>query len=336
MNRIRRIINSKWLQHSVFWVLSIYAIGSYFSISNFFQIIDLIYAIIFHIPLMILVYLNLNWWIPRYLSRGKYWKYLLATIGNIGIAYLAHEGVFEFVLPLIPEIYMVSFIDVQVLFTIFLIYMVVSTLYWLAKSWYHLQSIEKEKLTVELNSLKSQVNPHFLFNSLNSIYSLSLQNDQRTPQVILELSELMRYMLYKVGDDKVPLTKEIEIMKVYIDLQKLRADKSTKIEFEIIGDPEDVEVAPLLFMPLIENSFKHGVKGASEQAFVNIKMRIKSYEVRFDIENNKGQVDDPEKGKYGGIGLENVKKRMSLIYPDSRLDIKETNEVFKVTAVIDL
>ncbi len=336
MSFLTKLINSKWIQHLAFWVLSIYVIGSYFSISSIFKFIDIIYALVFHIPLLLLVYVNLNLLVPRFLQVRKYFLFLVLSAANLGLAYLVHELVFEIVLPLIPSIYMVSFIDWQILVQIFVIYLTVSTLFKLSRSWYTLQNVEKEKLALELSSLKTQVNPHFFFNSLNSIYSLALKKDDRTPEVVLELSELMRYMLYEVGDEKVPLTKEIEIMNAYLDLQRLRADESTRIDFKVEGEVEDKMIAPLLFFPLIENSFKHGVKGTSQAAYVDIRMSIHENELEFEISNNQGQVDDVEHGKFGGIGLENVRKRLNLIYSSADLQIQNTLDMFTVKIKLTL
>ncbi|MBO3698220.1 sensor histidine kinase [Roseivirga sp. E12] len=330
-----KIINSKWLQHPVFWVLSIYAIGDYFSISNFFKFIDFFYSCLFHIPLFFLVYINLAVLVPRFLQKGKYLQYGFLAIVLMQATYGLHELTFEVLLPLLPtEYYMVSFTDYEVLVTVFLIYLVLTTLFKLSKSWYQLQRVEKEKLSIELNSLKSQVNPHFLFNSLNSIYSLALSQSDQTAETVLELSNLLRYMLYEVGDDKVELSKELEMLENYIELQKLRADQSTKVTFNISGDPADKQIAPLLFFPLIENSFKHGVKGVSDDGFIDLQLDL-SKGIELTLKNNKGQVDDMEEGKYGGIGLENVKRRLALIYPGKHIfEVNETDSVFEVKLTI--
>lgn len=335
MRILYKVINSKWFQHPVFWVLSIYAIGDYFSISNFLKFIDFFYALLFHIPLFFLVYMNLGLLIPKFLQKSKYLTYALLVVLLVNIGYGLHELTFEYLLPLLPtEYYMVSFTDYEVLITIFLIYLVLTTLLKLSKSWYQLQRVEKEKLSIELNSLKSQVNPHFLFNSLNSIYSLALTKSDQTAETVLELSNLLRYMLYEVGEDKVELTKELEMLENYIELQKLRSDQSTHVSFNVVGDPNQHKIAPLLFFPLVENSFKHGVKGVSDSAYVDISLNVEEG-ITFIIKNNKGQIDDMEDGKYGGIGLENVKRRLELIYGGKHdFVINETKNDFEVKLTI--
>ncbi len=333
--KVNKIINSKWIQHPVFWVLSIYAIGNYFSISSLLKFIDFFYSALFHIPLFFLVYVNLRVLIPRFLQKGYYIVYGISAVLLVGTTYLIHELTFEVVLPLLPtEYYMVSFTDVEVLFTIFAIYLSITSLIKLSKSWYTLQKVEKEKLTIELNSLKTQVNPHFLFNSLNSIYSQALAKSDQTADTVLELSNLLRYMLYEVGEDLVDLSKELEMMENYIELQKLRLEKGTDVVFNISGDIEGRRIAPLLYFPLVENAFKHGAKGDSENAFVHIQINLDD-QIDFTIRNNKGQVDDMEDGRYGGIGLENVKRRLALIYPEKHeLEINENESEFEVKLVL--
>jgi LytS/YehU family sensor histidine kinase len=215
--------------------------------------------------------------------------------------------------------------------SIFLIYLILTTLIKLSKSWYTLQQVEKEKLSLELNSLKTQINPHFLFNSLNSIYSQALAKSDQTSETVLELSNLLRYMLYEVEEEKVPLVKEVEMLENYIELQKLRMEDGSKVGFAVEGDLEKVVIAPLLLFPLVENAFKHGMKDSSEQALIDIKLKVGS-SISFSILNKVGQIDDMEKGKYGGIGLENVKRRLELIYPDAHeFETLKTETKFQVS-----
>lgn len=330
-----KLINSKWFQHSIFWMLSIYAIGSYFSISSLFKFIDVFYALLFHIPLFFLVYVNLRVLIPRFLDKGKYLKFLLGIPLLLLLTYGIHELTFEILFPLMDsDYYMVSFTEWQVLVSIFSIYLILTTLIKLSKSWYKLQQVEKEKLSLELNSLKTQINPHFLFNSLNSIYSQALAKSDQTSETVLELSNLLRYMLYEVEEEKVPLLKEVEMLENYIELQKLRLEPGSKVVFALEGDLEGVLIAPLLLFPLVENAFKHGMKDDSEQVFIDVQLKIDKT-IAFSIKNKLGQIDDMEKGKYGGIGLENVKRRLDLIYPNSHeFEILKTESEFQVNLTL--
>lgn len=322
----KKITSIRWVQHLAFWVLSFYVIGSYFSISSFLKLIDYIYAAFFHVPLLILVYVNIRKLIPAFFSYSRLYLFVLLNVANIGLAVLLHELIFELMIPILPvELYIVSFIDRKILAFIFFIYIVISTLLKLSKSWFLLEQAEKENLSLELSALKSQVNPHFLFNTLNSIFALSLQRSKETPEVVLKLSGMLRYMLYEISDEMAPLEKEVAVMKDYLDLQKIRLDESCKISFVTNGSVEQVSIPPLLFFPLVENSFKHGLKGTSRDSFVDIALNVTAEGLYFQISNNKGQVDETESGEYGGIGIENVKKRLALIY-GGRADLQITDE----------
>lgn len=328
----KRIASKMWVQHLVFWGLSFYIIGAYFSISSYLKIIDYIYSAFFHIPLFAVVYLNIRIILPRFFNYARLYLFILLNIFNVLLAIAIHSLVFELVIPVMPiEFYIVSFTDLRILTFIFLLYIILSTLLKLSKSWFLLEQAEKENLSLELTALKSQVNPHFLFNALNSIYSLALKGSKDTPPVVLKLSQLLRYMLYEVSDELVSLDGEIKIMKDYLDLQRIRLDASSRISFDIVGQTAGVLIPPLLFFPLIENSFKHGLKGASKNSYVKILLKLDEKELSFDIENNKGLVDATESGYYSGIGLENVKKRIFLTYgKESEFTIEDLEDHFRI------
>ena len=331
MSLANKLIRIKWLQHLIFWVLSIYAIGAYFSISNHLEFIDFVYSFFFHLPLALLVYLNLQILIPRFLLKDRYGLFLLLAGLLLALAIALHELVFDIFIPaLTSEFYLVSFTEWIVLAGIFTFYLFLSTLLKLSRSWYLLQEVDKERLQLELNSLKSQINPHFLFNSLNSIYALALKKDDSAPKSILELSGLMRYMIYEVSDEKVPLHKEVEALNHYIKLQGLRLSEQAEIDIQIQMEDENRAIAPLLFLPLIENSFKHGLK-AKRGNFVKVKLQSDPRSLRLDIRNNKSPSVEMEKAEYGGIGLENVRKRLALIYGDKgSLKISNQQDLFQV------
>lgn len=331
-NFFNKTLTASWLQHLTFWVLSLYAIGSYFSISNELKTIDFIYSFFFHIPLLWLVYINLRYHIPRFLLKGRYVLYLFLSVFNLAAAYFIHQVLFDVIIPVLPtDFYLVSFTDGSVLLAIFIIYLVLTTLLKLSKSWYELQQLEKEKLSLELNSLKMQINPHFLFNSLNSMYSLARKKSDKTPDAILRLSNLMRYMIYEVSEE-VALSKEVDSIHDYLNLQKLRLEEDASISFNVEGKLEDRMIAPLLFFPLIENSFKHGLKGDKGSNFVDISLKNTTSELQFRVTNNKGAGGHSEDGKYGGIGLNNVEKRLHLIYGErAQLEVTDTDKSFDVT-----
>jgi len=217
---------------------------------------------------------------------------------------------------------------------------VVAFAYRLLMGWFQQEKIRKElenqKLQAELSFLKMQVNPHFLFNALNNIYSLAvIENSERTGNSILKLSELIRYMLYEKEDaeNKVSLDKEIRHINSYIDLEKLRHQKDIYINFSIEGETYDKKLAPLLLFPLIENAFKHGILNDPQKP-VDIHFKIDDHQLNFSISNFN---NDYIKDQVGGIGIANVQKRLDLLYGDRyTIDIKKTSDRFIVNLRLPL
>lgn len=177
--------------------------------------------------------------------------------------------------------------------------------------------LEQEKLRAELTALKHQINPHFLFNVLNSLYGLAFRNDDEpTAEGIAKLSLLMRYMLYESDDAEVLLEKEIEYLENYISLQKLRLDNRTELKFEVKGQISGKSIAPMLLIPFVENAFKFGISTANA-SFVHIFLELTESNLRFETHNSIHEVNTPAEDGVGGIGLENVKKRLELLYPET-------------------
>jgi two-component system LytT family sensor kinase len=195
------------------------------------------------------------------------------------------------------------------------------------------RDLENQRLSAELAFLKSQINPHFLFNSLNSIYSLAYQRSETTPEAILKLSEIMRYMLYECNDNKVDLGKELQYLQNYIDLQKIRYGNKAFVDFEVNGLISNQRIVPLLLISFIENAFKHGV--ANDPATpIHILMDVQSDHLSFKMENKKHQFN---KDATGGIGLNNVKRRLDLLYPDRyQLKIDDGTDMYTSELSLDL
>ena len=190
----------------------------------------------------------------------------------------------------------------------------ISTVLYETKEWYEQErkrkEIEKEKLVSELSFLKSQVNPHFLFNSLNGIYALAIKKSDKTPEAVLQLSDLLRHMLYDADQGKVQLSKEIDYLKNYIQLQKMRLSEEAEISLETSGPLSDYEIEPLLFIPFVENAFKHGVD--ANGADIKINLTVEKNKLHFKMSNRISQAKS--KDGASGIGLSNVKKRLELNY----------------------
>jgi sensor histidine kinase YesM len=334
----KQISKNRILQHILFWCLSFLILTNLFKVSAEVKQIDLIYTAIFHIPILLIVYLNLKLLFPVFLEKRKYFLYTISVVALISLGSGFYIILFDsWIDHIFSGYYFIAYYGFFDISLYFLIYIFVTSLLKLARGWFQLQELEKEKTLAELKALKSQVNPHFLFNSLNSIYSLARKNSPTVPEKVIQLSDLMRHVIYNSDDDFILLSKEVEMVRNYIELQNLRTAENEKINFELIGEIEGKKVAPLIFLPFVENSFKHGLKGGAENAFVKIKLEVLGNNLSFEIENSKGKSMETDDFKYKGIGIENVKKRLDLIYPGSySLNITNGRITYKVILKVQL
>ncbi|HAP62701.1 MAG TPA: hypothetical protein DCR93_25455 [Cytophagales bacterium] len=191
----------------------------------------------------------------------------------------------------------------------------------------------------ELNTLKGQLNPHFLFNSLNNLYGLSVTKSDKLPGLMLQLSDLLRYSLYDTQTDRVPLTKEVNYLRNYVELERIRLEDSVQIEFKVEGDPEGKDVAPLLLIPFIENAFKHHGTARNNCAKIDIQLKISEKELSLDCYNTvdpAGKRQAKEVAE-GGLGTENTRKRLSLLYPSRhRLATEIKSDSYRVLLTLPL
>lgn len=345
MSKIEKIVRNRVLQHAIFWSISQYFLLRNFQASSALAPTDYIYTGIFSIFIIVAVYLNLLILIPRLFQEGKYILYLFLL--GLLLAIMTYLQIIFFdaiVGHVFPGYYLISYFDYPETLKYFVILVGISSLLHFSKSWFHykesqakLIQTQKEKTVAELETLKNQINPHFLFNSINSIYSLVLKKSDIAPEALIKLSDAMRYIIYESNEESVPLEKEIVFITNFIELQKLRMSAKDQLEFEIDGKSNNLKIAPLLMIPIIENGFKYGIKGETEASFVIIKIRLADDSLRLIVKNNMGTVDDVERTKAKGMGLVNLKKRLELIYPEKHyLNIEQLDDTFSVNLKIDL
>ena len=197
------------------------------------------------------------------------------------------------------------------------------------------KELEKEKLHSELAFLKNQVSPHFFFNTLNNIYSLIGIDGPTAQESVLKLSKLMRYLLYESEHGETMMSHEIDFMNNYIDLMKLRISQKVELKIDFPTGFQDFSIPPLLFVPFIENAFKHGVS-YRDPSYIHIHMEIGNEKIKFVSENSIGSVQNPEL-RHSGIGLENVQKRLGLLFPVRHiLKIENGKTIFKVELSIQI
>ena len=180
---------------------------------------------------------------------------------------------------------------------------------------------ENEKLETELKFLKSQVNPHFLFNALNNIYSLAVTQAPQTPESVMQLSEILRYMVYDSNEELVPLQSEINYIENFIQLKLLKDSRGMDVQLDLDQQVNGAMVAPLLFIPFVENAFKHSKIEDLKGGYIRVGLRAGEGEVHFSVVNSLPQ-NNFTKDKVGGVGLENIKKRLELLYPGNRHDLQ--------------
>jgi hypothetical protein len=221
-------------------------------------------------------------------------------------------------------------------------FMLAANLYGFAFGWFksreQQQAMERAKLSAELQALKHQINPHFLFNVLNGLYGLAFKNeDEPTAEGIARLSQLMRYMLYDSNGNRVPLQREITYLEDYIALQRLRLSEHIEIKLTIHGQVSGKEIAPMILIPFVENAFKHGVSTIHTTQIL-IELALADQVLRFRVRNPVHPGSAPRHGDpAGGIGLQNVAQRLKIIYPKAhKLDILRVNGIYEVTLTIAL
>jgi hypothetical protein len=245
-----------------------------------------------------------------YLPIFLYFIYLRLFSGDLD-AYLIIKEDFPFY---------VFFLPIPILFLV-----------WIFEQWKWLQNLKAEKAKTELSLLRAQINPHFFFNTLNNLYALTIKNSKQAPDVILKLSDMMRYTIYEGEKETVKLGDEIDYLNNYIELHKIRYKKSVEITFKHDIDT-NLTITPLLYIILLENAFKHGIETLTENAFIHINLYEDPNFIYFDIENN---FDPKEINETNGIGIQNLKRRLSLLYNQNHeLLVDKTNNIYKATLKI--
>lgn len=281
-----------------------------------------------------LVYINYLLLVPKFLLKRKILQYIVISIVVLGLFNFVINTAFLPV-PLrrlqdfaaLEQVKAFKYAPYAMTFIVSLSFFLLGGVLALTKDFYRrdriTQAIRAQRNETELQFLRAQLNPHFLFNSLNSIYSMVRNKSNEAPEAIIALSELMRYMLYEAKEDLVPITKEIDYIKNYVELQLFRLSDTENVKLRVSGEYEDKKIPPLLLIPFVENAFKYGTdfKGKTE---VSITLQILSNSLFFEVVN---KINTYRKDKINsGIGLENIKTRLALLYPNThvlRIDKKD-------------
>lgn len=284
-------------------------------------------------------YFTVYFLLPRYLFTKKYFQFSIIFLLSASAAIILQRVLLYYIsYPLFYADHMDkagNFWQINPFYTFFNIYTVVGLFasIKLLKYWYQNQQLkvelEDKNKTSELALLRSQLNPHFLFNTLNNIDSLIITNPDKASDAIIKLSDIMRFMLYDTTTDEVPLTKEVNYLKSYISLQQMRLKDPDFVKVTIEGNCHGKTIAPMLFIPFVENAFKHGQKNVPSPGIeVNLTCLIDS--INFEVINYVNDSKEMNKDDTSGIGLSNTKRRLELLYPDRHeLDITKENGNYK-------
>lgn len=280
--------------------------------------------------------------IPRYLNRDRYFTFIFFVLIVLFMGAVIEEQVMEKIF--YPDTRGEGDFSVMNILTTIPDFLTMIGIFVLAKlTWDHRTRqqqfirLEKERSESELNFLKLQLNPHVLFNNLNNLYSFALHRSEKTPQMILQLSDILRYMLYEAVHEKVSLRREIEFLNDYINLQQMTLEERAEVTYLVQADPADFLIAPLLLVPFIENCFKHGSESKIKGIKINIELNLKGTRLSLSAYNTLGTITHEMKSGEGGIGLDNVKRRLELLYPAKHeLSIISMNDQYIVQLIIDL
>jgi len=337
------LFNNRIFQHSVFWIsqLVFYAVvyGSY--ADNYGQTF---YEEAIYLPVKIVFTYFVMYYLLPFLLAGKNMEFFALFVGGSLVAGVAQRYIaFNFDYPVYyPEALRDSFFwfpKISKMIASIYPYTFFAVAIKLLKYWYAnkqaQQILLQEKLQAELKFLKTQIHPHFLFNTLNNLYALTLKKSDLAPAMVLKLSELINYMLYECREDEVLLEKEIKFIHNYIDIERLRYGDKLDIDINVKGNANGRKIAPLLLLPFTENCFKHGASLELDQSWVKLDIEVMPDRTLFKVENNKGT---PANGRSGsqGIGINNAKRRLDLMYPNNHeLKIINGDETFLVILSIN-
>ncbi len=307
----------------------------------------IIYELLYLPSRLIAVYINWFVLIPLVLYRNKFLLYFVWLVLLLAVVSIAHR---YFVLywgypKFFPQWMEGQHIHVWKFSRLFQTALIIispvafTTGFKLFMDWYkerrETEILKQEKTDAELKFLKSQTNPHFLFNTLNSIYGLALEKSEKTPSLILKLSDILSYTLYESNVEKVALGKELMLIENIIALEKERYEKRVVIDYRVEGDVEGIKIPPLILVPFIENAFKHGLKNEVKKGWINIYINASKDTLNFKIENSISKLEDEENNNGGGLGLQNVSRRLDLLYGEHKeLHIKKTKDSYIVNLTI--
>ena len=329
-----------WLIHTIVWmVLFCFPFLFRGRDSESINLPEYLHFFLMLLGVLTVFYVNYSYLVKQFLFTRRLWLYVLSNLLLYAVV-ISLSHLFWSLLPPPPEVVRpergyripIYFDIIKYVFLTVLSVALKST-----NSWYQIDAerkeLEKHRSEAELQNLKNQLNPHFLFNTLNNIYSLIAINGEQAQEAVHELSRLLRYVMYDSSHTRVPLGKDIDFVRNYVELMRIRMPQHVDLQTEIHIEQPDILIAPLLFVSLVENAFKHGVSN-SKPSFIHLDITADKTQIRCSIQNSYFPKDEQDKSG-SGIGLVNLKKRLDLLYPKNHeLDCKQSDEMYSSTLIL--
>jgi sensor histidine kinase YesM len=329
--------------NGILWLVLSTAFLFIFSGGNKPIAVDYIFTTAFTLFMVIPISINFYVLIPKSLKKERYLRYSIYFISMWAFTAALWQLIMLPVLNwLFPSYFFINYILQNNFYAVFSIVLLITTLIKLAEDWLYFNRLQNNQLKLrnthietQLSALRAQINPHFLFNSLNVIYAMALANKKEITTAIVQLSDILRYVIYDTNTEQIPLKQEIALLKNYIAFQNHRSKDFELVDFVYEVENEDFKIYPMLLLPLLENSFKYGFADHSEQEKIQLEIQQKNDSFLFTIKNKnlayKNDLDD----NYSGIGLENLKNNLNLVYPGKhQFTVDASKDSFSVTLSI--
>jgi len=341
----------KMLWHSAYWVMATLLLFLVFSNRNYDITIRMLVALIITFTSLGVSYIINYFLIPRFLFSGKYFRFFYylgaSVLVSMWISYLSIIFIVWYASLFTKNLKFPNNTDVILLLSGSYIIILFAAIIHFIKETYTRQ-LERDRMArqkseaelklkeMRLKLLQGQLHPHFLFNMLNNIYGLWMENSRTTPDVILKLSGLLDFMLYECNNEMIPLHKEVHLIKNYIDLEMLRHDSRLLLELDLPKDDINWQITPLILFAFVENAFKHGANRSSSSCHISISLKQVEHALILKVANSYSETATVDINNVRGIGLKNVKERLDILYPNRhQLDIVRHNGVYEVLLVLE-
>ena len=316
---------ARWLFHLVFWIAVLIFYTIFFGYKSVDYKVTFSFVIVL-LPVTIITtyFLNYNL-IPNYLFEKRYAKFFLYFVYTLIVSFYIEMGTVMIIFISVAELNMEelnssntnAILLIAGMYVVVFLGVAVKLVNYYSSSQVEIEKLKKDKIEAELKFLKAQLHPHFLFNTLNNLYALTLEKSDKAPDLVLKLSELLDYILYECNAELSPLRKEIKQIDNYIELERLRFGDRLAVEFSRSEVSSKIMIPPMLLMTLVENSFKHGVSKTMDSSWINLDLRIEKDNLIFNIKNSKHKIKNHKPEISGGIGLQNLQNRLKLIYKEN-------------------